>query len=150
MAPLSLAEAIIGKQPGLMILDVRATADKAESRIPGAYPATTPEAAEALLASAPVGATVVLVDEAGALKQVPDGWRRNVQYRFLQDGFLGWELKVLTPVAPGETQDEMEFAARQGQISAYFSGAAVQITEVAAPPPMAGAGGGAKPKKGGC
>ena len=149
MAPLSLAEAIIGKDPALLILDIREDADAAETRIPGSYPATTPEAAEALLATAPVGATVVLVDEHGALKQVPDGWRRNVEYRYLQDGFLGWELKVLTPVGPGDSQAEMEFAARQGQISAYFSGAAVQITEVAAPPPMAG--GAAKPKKaGGC
>lgn len=150
MSPLSLAEALIGKQPGLMILDLRAGAESAGTRIPGSYPATDPQAAEALLATVPEGGTVVLVDESGAVKQVPDGWRRNVRYRYLQDGFLGWELKVLTPVGPGETQKEMEFAARQGQISAYFSGAAVQTTAVAAPPPMAAAGGAAPKKKGGC
>lgn len=150
MAPLSLAEAIIGKRPGLVILDVRARADSAAKRIPGAWPAATPEAAQAALASAPEGATVVLVDEEGALKQVPEGWRRNVTYRYLQDGFLGWELKVLTPSAGGSTQADMEDAARQTQIAAFFSGAKVQTTQVSAPAPMAG-GAGAKPKKkGGC
>jgi hypothetical protein len=93
---------------------------------------------------------VVLVDEDGALKDVPSDWRRNVTYRYLQDGFLGWELKVLTPSAGGSTQEEMEGAARQAQIAAFFSGAQVQTTQVSAPAPMAG-GGGAKPKKkGGC
>lgn len=151
MPPLSLAEAIIGKQPGLVILDVRAQADSAARRIPGAWPAATPEAAVAALAAAPEGATVVLVDEDGALpREVPAGWRRNVTYRYLQDGFLGWEMKVLTPSAGGTTQEEMEQAARQAQIAAFFSGAQVQTTQVAAPAPMAG-GGGAKPKKkGGC
>lgn len=151
MPPLSLAEAIIGKQPGLVILDVRTRADSAARRIPGSWPAATPEAALAALAAAPEGATVVLVDEDGALlKQVPADWRRNVTYRYLQDGFLGWEMKVLTPSAGGTTQEEMELAARQAQIAAFFSGAQVQATQVAAPAPMVG-GGGAKPKKkGGC
>lgn len=150
MAPLSLAEALIAKQPGLLVLDLRSTSEEAETRIPGSYPAPSPEAAQSLLATAPVGATVVLVDEFGALKQVPDGWRRNVRYAYLQDGFLGWELKVLTPMPVGDTQAEMELAARQGQISAFFSGAAVQATAVAAPPPMAAAGGAKPKKKGGC
>jgi uncharacterized membrane protein YedE/YeeE len=150
MAPLSLAEAIIGKSPGLLILDLRDGAEDATKRIPGSYPATTPEAVEGLLATAPVGGTVVLVDDVGARKEVPPSWRRNVEYRFLQDGFLGWELKVLTPSPPGDTQEDREWAARQGQISAYFSGAAVQISDVAAPPPMAGAGGAKPKKKGGC
>jgi len=149
LPPLSLADAIIGRQPGLLILDVRADADSADTRIPGSYPATTPEAAQALLATAPVGATVVLVDDTGARKDVPAAWRRNVTYRYLQDGFLGWELKVLTPALPGDTQDDLAWAARQGQIAAYFSGAAVQ-TNVAAPPPMAAAGGEKPKKKGGC
>ncbi|MHB1193541.1 MAG: YeeE/YedE thiosulfate transporter family protein [Longimicrobiales bacterium] len=150
IAPLSLAEAIIGKQPGLVILDVRAQADSAAKRIPGAWPAATPEAVQAALDAAPEGAMVVLVDEGGALKDVPPDWRRNVTYRYLQDGFLGWELKVLTPSAGGTTQEEMEEAARQTQIAAFFSGAQVQTTQVSAPAPMAG-GGGAKPKKkGGC
>ena len=147
--PLSLAEAIIGREPGLLILDMRADAQSAEKRIPGSYPATTPEAAQALLATASVGSTVVLVDETGALKDVPATWRRNVTYKYLQDGFLGWELRVLTPALPGDTQDDLAWAARQGQIAAFFSGAAVQTT-VAAPPPMAAAGGAPPKKKGGC
>jgi len=150
MAPLSLAEALIARRPGLMVLDVRAGAEGAQTRIPGSYPAPTSEAAQALVATAPEGATVVLVDEFGALKQVPLGWRRNVRYAYLQDGFLGWELRVLTPMPTGDTQAEMELAARQGQISAFFSGAAVQATSVAAPPPMAAAGGAKPKKKGGC
>jgi uncharacterized membrane protein YedE/YeeE len=150
IAPLSLAEAIIGQQPALLILDVRKDAAGAEKRIPGSYAADTPGAAQTLLATAPVGATVVVVDADGALKEVPPGWRRNVSYRYLQDGFLGWELKVLTPALPGDTQADREWAARQGQIAAYFSGAAVQVGDVPAPPPMAGAGGAKPKKKGGC
>lgn len=150
LQPLTLAEAIIGRTPGMLILDLRPDAESADRRIPGSYPAATPEAAQALLATAPVGATVVLVDEAGTTKDVPSTWRRNVTYRYLQDGFLGWELKVLTPAPPGDTQSDRTWAARQGQIAAYFSGTAVQAAEVSAPPPMAGAGGGKPKKKGGC
>jgi len=150
LQPLSLAEAIIARTPGMLILDLRADADSAKTRIPGSYPAATPEAAQALLATAPVGATVVLVDETGTRREVPSSWRRNVDYRYLRDGFLGWELKVLTPALPGDTEEERIQAARQGQIAAYFSGAAVQMTEVAAPPPMAAAGGKKPKKKGGC
>lgn len=150
IAPLSLAEAIIGKQPGLMILDLRPDAADAEKRIPGSYPATTDEDAKALLAAVPVGGRVVLVDDDGAGMPIPSDWRRDVGYSWVQDGFLGWELRVLTPALPGDTQQDREWAARQGQISAYFSGAAVQAVDVAAPPPMAGAGGEKPKKKGGC
>lgn len=150
MAPMVLAEALIARQPGLLVLDVRARADSADTRIPGSYPAAAPATAEALLATVPEGGTVVLVDEDGSAKEVPAGWPRNVHYRYLQDGFLGWELKVLTPSAGGSTLAEMEAAARQAQIAAFFSGAALAAPTVAAPPPMAGGGGGAPRKKGGC
>ena len=150
IAPLALAEAIIGKQPGMLILDLRADAAAAEKRIPGSYPAATGVDAKALLATVPVGGRVVLVDEEGERTQIPTDWRRDVGYSWLQDGFLGWELRVLTPALPGDTQADREWAARQGQISAYFSGAAVQSVDVPAPPPMAGAGGEKPKKKGGC
>jgi uncharacterized membrane protein YedE/YeeE/rhodanese-related sulfurtransferase len=150
VAPMSLAEAIIGRQPGMMILDLRTDAADAEKRIPGSYPATTEGDVKALLAAVPVGGRVVLVDEKGAGRAIPADWRRDVGYTWLQDGFLGWELRVLTPALSGDTQADREWAARQGQISAYFSGAAVQAADVAAPPPMAGAGGPAPKKKGGC
>jgi uncharacterized membrane protein YedE/YeeE len=150
IAPLSLAEAIIAKTPGLMILDLRANAAEADKRIPGSYPASTPEDAKSLLAAAPAGGSVVLVDEEGTARAIPADWRRDVRYEWLQDGFLGWEVRVLTPALPGDTQEGREWAARQGQISAYFSGAAVQAVDVAAPPPMAGAGGEKPKKKGGC
>jgi uncharacterized membrane protein YedE/YeeE len=150
IAPLSLAEAIIAKTPGMMILDLRANAAEADKRIPGSYPASTQEEAKSLLAAAPAGGSVVLVDEEGATRSIPADWRRDVRYEWLQDGFLGWEVRVLTPALPGDTQEDREWAARQGQISAYFSGAAVQAVDVAAPPPMAGAGGEKPKKKGGC
>ncbi len=150
IAPLSLAEAIIGKQPGMLILDLRTDAAGAEKRIPGSYPAATEDDAKALLATVPVGGRVVLVDDQGAGMPIPTDWRRDVGYTWLQDGFLGWELRVLTPALPGDTQEDREWAARQGQIAAYFSGAAVQAVDVAAPPPMAGAGGEKPKKKGGC
>jgi hypothetical protein len=98
-----------------------------------------------------VGSTVVVVDADGTTRTVPSGWRRNVDYAYLQDGFHGWETDVLTPATAGNTESDREWAARQGQIAAYFSGAAVQTVEVAAPPAMAGRAGGEKPKKkGGC
>jgi len=150
IAPLSLAEAIIGRQPGMLILDMRPDAATAESRIPGSYPASNDADARALLATVPVGGRVVLVNAEGRESPIPTDWRRDVGYSWLQDGFLGWELKVLTPALPGDTQADREWAARQGQISAYFSGAAVQAVDVAAPPPMAGAGGEKPKKKGGC
>jgi uncharacterized membrane protein YedE/YeeE len=151
LAPLSLAEAIIEEAPGILIMDTRPDAAKAETRIPGSYPADTPEAVQSLLATAPVGSTVVVVDADGATTTVPAGWRRDVQYAYVRDGFQGWESKVLTPAEPGSTESDREWAARQGQISAYFSGAAVQAIAVSAPPALAAASGGAKPKKkGGC
>ncbi|MCG6955908.1 MAG: YeeE/YedE family protein [Gemmatimonadetes bacterium] len=151
LAPLRLAEAIIDDEPGILILDVRPGAATADKRIPGSYPADTPEAVQSLLATAPVGSTVVVVDADGTTRTVPSGWRRNVDYAYLQGGFQGWETDVLTPATPGSTESDREWAARQGQIAAYFSGAAVQAVEVSAPPALAAASGGQKPKKkGGC
>ena len=149
-APMALAEVIIEKQPNFLILDVRSEDRVGDKRIPGAYPAQTEEAALALLRTAAPGATVVVVDETGAGRDVPPTWPRALKYNYLQDGFLGWELRVLTPMLPGDTQLARIEAARQNQISGYFTGASVQMADVLPPPPMAG-GAGAKPKKaGGC
>jgi hypothetical protein len=150
MTPLTLAEAIISREPGMLILDMRPDADSVEKRIPGSYPATTPEEVTSLVATVPVNGTVVLVNAKGATPEIPPTWRRNVYYRYLQDGWQGWEQRVLTPAAPGKTEADREWAAKQGQIAAYFSGAAVQAPEVAAPPPMASAAGKKPKKKGGC
>jgi uncharacterized membrane protein YedE/YeeE/rhodanese-related sulfurtransferase len=151
MAPLRLAEAIIEREPGLMILDLRADPE-AENGIPGAVAGGDPAALSGLLASMPEGTVVVTYDEGGVLTEAPSEWPRTLEYRVLDGGLSGWKDEVITP-APiwGNSLAEREFVQRQNQISAFFSGAAVQSSSIAAPPPAMPAGGaGKKPKSGGC
>lgn len=149
IAPLDLAERIIARDPSLMIVDLRI--DTSGDRIPGAYPVDVSGAA-ALLGGAPAGTRVVVVDEAGRFAQVPDEWPRRLSYAVLDGGFLGWEFQVLTPALPGDGRiAEREWAARQNQLSAYFTGAAVEGGAAPPPPPMpAGGPSGKKKKAGGC
>jgi rhodanese-related sulfurtransferase len=151
MAPLSLAEAIIEREPGLMILDLREDLES-EKGIPGAVVVGDSSTLIGLLAGVPTGTIVVAYDERGELKEAPAEWPRTLDYRFLEGGLSGWKNEVITP-APlwGNSLAEREFVQRQNQISAFFSGAAVQSSSVAAPPPMMPTGGGGKkPKAGGC
>lgn len=151
LAPLSLAEDIIERQPGIVILDLRADLET-ERGVPGAVAGTDPSAVLALLQGTPNGTVVVTYDELGALTQAPADWPRNLEYRFLEGGLVGWQTEVLAPAEIwGSSLAERERVQRQNQISAFFSGAAVQGSVVAAPPPMMPAGGaGQKPKAGGC
>jgi uncharacterized membrane protein YedE/YeeE/rhodanese-related sulfurtransferase len=149
VAPLSLAQSLIEREPGILILDLRADPE-AEKGIPGAVP-TDGEAAVDLLRSTPTRTTVVVYDESGEMTEAPTSWPRTLEYQFLAGGLSGWKLEVLTPVEPsGTTLLEREQALRQNQISAFFSGAAVQSTSVAAPPPAMSAGAPPKKKAGGC
>jgi rhodanese-related sulfurtransferase/uncharacterized membrane protein YedE/YeeE len=151
MAPLSLAEDLIERAPGVLILDLRSDTEAAKG-IPGAVSAQDPEAALAVLTSAPEGTVVVVYDDAGAITEAPAGWPVALEYHYLKGGLEGWIAEVMTPAELwGNSLAERERVQRQNQISAYFSGAAVQSSGVAAPPPMMPAGGaGKKPKSGGC
>ncbi len=151
MAPLSLAESLIERQAGILILDLRADPE-AERGIPGAVAGTDPVAVEALLSGMPEGTTVVVFDESGTITHAPPDWPGSLEYRFLEGGLFGWQEEVLTPLELwGSSLAERERVQRQNQISAFFSGAAVQNSSVAAPPAMMPAGGGGKkPKAGGC
>jgi len=151
MAPLSLAEDIIERQPGLVILDLRAD-PAAENGVPGAIAGSDPEAVMGLLAGSPEGTVVVVYDEAGAVRETPAGWPENRDYRYIEGGLEGWNAGVLTPMELwGNSMAERERVQRQNQISAFFSGAAVQSSAVAAPPPAMPSGNtGKKPKSGGC
>ena len=151
MDPLSLAEDIIERRPGLLILDMRVDME-AEKGVPGAVAGNDPSAALALLASAPEGTVVVTYDESGVVTQAPADWPENLEYHFLEAGLVGWQDKVLTAADLwGNSLAERERVQRQNQISAFFSGAAVQNSSVSAPPPvMPAGGGGKKPKAGGC
>ena len=151
MAPLSLAESIIEREPGILILDLRAQPE-AERGVPGAVAGTDATAVLELLRTTPEGTLVVTYDESGAVTQAPAGWPRTVEYRFLEGGLAGWQEEVLAPAELwGNSLVERERVHRQNQIAAFFSGAAVQSSAVAAPPPMMPAGGGGKkPKSGGC
>ena len=150
LAPLALAEEIIDGTPGLLILDLRPESD-GQGRIPGSYPAADPEAAASLLATAARGTTVVLVVEGGTVPEIPADWPRTVDYATLENGFMGWSAQVLTPVEPGTTQEARAWASRQNQISAFFTGAAVQQSAAPPPPPaMSGGRSGNKPRGGGC
>ncbi len=151
LAPLSLAEDIIERQPGILILDLRADPE-AEKGIPGAVAGMDPAAVQSLLIGTPAGTVVVIYDESGSLTEASADWPRRLEYRFLEGGLAGWRDEVLTPAELwGNSLAERERVQRQNQISAFFSGAAVQNSGVAAPPPMMPAGGaGKKPKAGGC
>ena len=149
VAPLSLAQSLIEREPGILILDLR-TDPEEEKGIPGALPADEIAAVD-LLRNTPGKTTVVVYDETGAITEAPSTWPRTLEYRFVEGGLSGWKLEVLTPVeASGATLAEREWVVRQNQISAFFSGAAVQATSVAAPPPAMSAGPAPKKKAGGC
>jgi uncharacterized membrane protein YedE/YeeE/rhodanese-related sulfurtransferase len=151
LAPLSLAESIIEREPGLLILDIR-TDPGAVKGIPGAVPVGRGEEAVQTLTLAPPNTLVVVYDEAGRVSEAPETWPRTLEYRVLEGGLEGWEAQVLTPAdAAGVTLEQRDTILRQNQISAFFSGAAVKTTSVAAPPPAMQAAGAPKKKKaGGC
>jgi uncharacterized membrane protein YedE/YeeE/rhodanese-related sulfurtransferase len=150
-APLALAEDIIERQPGILILDMREETGEGAG-IPGAVAGNDPAATLQLLENTPEGTVVVMVDERGARKEGAAGWPAALEYRYLEGGFEGWKTEVLTPAELwGNSLEERERVQRQNQISAFFSGAAVQSSSVGAPPPMMpAAGAGKKPKAGGC
>ena len=152
--PLQLAELIIAGDPDLKILDFRTIAgeDGAES-IPGACGCGTDiEKATETVTSVPPGTAIVIYDESGIWTEVPGTWPVNVEYRFVRGGYAAWASDVRTAAEPtGHTLAERARIERQNQISAYFTGAAVQTTSTSAPPPAMPMGGGAKKKKaGGC
>ncbi|MFO8174222.1 MAG: YeeE/YedE thiosulfate transporter family protein [Longimicrobiales bacterium] len=151
MTPRHLAEVLIERRPGIMILDLRADPEGAEG-IPGAVPSSGAEDAGEVLKGAPPATTVVVYDEAGGITIAPAHWPRTLEYRFLDGGFSAWEAQVLTPWTPsGSSLEEREMILKQNQIAAFFSGAAVQASSVAAPPPAMPAGGvPPKKKSGGC
>ena len=151
LAPLSLAEDIIERRPGMLILDLRVDLD-AEKGVPGAVAGSDPAVVLALLSGAPEGTVVVVYDETGTLTEGPADWPKSLKYHFLEGGLSGWQADVLAPADLwGNSLAERERVQRQNQISAFFSGAAVQNSSMAAPPPaMPAAGGGKKPKAGGC
>lgn len=151
ITPMSLAEALIQREPGIMILDLRADPEAVKG-IPGAVKSDGVEAAAEVLRTAPPQTTVVVYDESGRMTHTPSDWPRTLEYRFLDGGYLGWEAQVLTPWTPsGTSVEEREMILKQNQIAAFFSGAAVQTSSVAAPPPAMPSGK-APPKKksGGC
>jgi uncharacterized membrane protein YedE/YeeE/rhodanese-related sulfurtransferase len=150
LAPLRLAQSLIERDPGILILDLRAD-PQADDGIPGSVPATDGKAARDLLRGTPPETMVVVYDEAGGVTMAPAEWPQTLDYWFLDGGLSGWRDEVLTPAsADGAALDERERVQRQNQISAFFSGAAVQASSVAAPPPAMSAGPAPKKKAGGC
>jgi hypothetical protein len=150
LAPLTLAESIIEREPGLMILDLRSDPESGMG-IPGAVVARDEAEALTALSLAPAQTTVVVYDDLGALHTAPGTWPRNLDYLALEGGFEGWTSQVLTPFeSAGGTLDERAEILRRNQIAAFFSGAAVQSTPVAAPPPAMQGGAAPKKKSGGC
>ena len=94
----------------------------------------------------------MIYDDIGIWNEIPGSWPETVEYSFLRGGYASWETDVRTVADPvGQTLAERERIERQNQISAYFTGAAVQTTNTSAPPPVMPMGGGAiKKKAGGC
>ena len=152
MEPLVLAEEIIKGNPDLLVLDLRIQVEELEARVPGAYPTAPDSSALGLLATAGPNTTVVVYDESGVFTHAPANWPHELKYYYLRGGFSRWDHDVLTPLEmEGFHLDRREFVQRQNQISAFFSGAAVQSAPAAAPPPAMSTGGAKKKKKaGGC
>ena len=154
LEPIELAELIIAGDPDLKILDFRTIAgeDWAES-IPGACGCGTDiEKATETANSVPPGTKIVIYDDVGIWNEIPGTWPETIEYRYLRGGYAAWASDVRTAAQPtGHTLAERERIERQNQISAYFTGAAVQTSTATAPPPVMPMGGGAKKKKaGGC
>jgi len=151
ITPLALAEALVRRDPGLLVLDVRTVRPLDGIGIPGAVLTDMSAAGELIRATgAPV--RIVYVDATGAITDVPAGWPRGRSYEVLKGGYAAWEAEVLTPaVAADASLTERERVARQHQLAAFFSGAAVQSAPAAAPPPVMPAAGGTRKKRvGGC
>ncbi|HSM05891.1 MAG TPA: YeeE/YedE thiosulfate transporter family protein [Longimicrobiales bacterium] len=148
--PLTLAEDVIAGDADLMILDLRD--GEPDAYLPGAYPAADPEMALQLLRSAPDGMRVVVFDARGTLERLPPEWPARLRYEALEGGFFGWEFQVLTPAPDASIRlTDRDWTERQRQISAYFTGAAVESSGGMAPPPaILGGNAGKKPKGGGC
>jgi hypothetical protein len=147
VAGLVLAERLIARDPNLIILDLRPAPDPT---IPGAHPAALDGPADPMLAGAGPATDVVLVTETGVPEPIPAHWPA-LRYRLLEGGWEGWVADVLTPAttatADGAAMDRVR---RQNAVSAFFSGAAMQVPVVAAPPPITGGAGRTRPARGGC
>jgi uncharacterized membrane protein YedE/YeeE len=151
ITPLAFADDLVRREPGLLVLDLRATRPEDDVGIPGAM-ATDTAAAATLLAATSPQTRIVMVDEHGTRTTVPANWPADRRYAVLVGGYAGWQADVLTPATPADASlEEQQRVARQNQLAAFFSGAAVQASSVSAPPPVMPAGGGAKKKRaGGC
>ena len=151
ISPLAFAEELVDRAPGLVVLDLRTARPDDDVGIPGAVQTDTVAAAELLAATSP-RMRIVLVDDAGARTSAPTNWPSDRAYAVLAGGYAAWEAEVLTPAEPADASIEEQIrVARQHQLAAFFSGAAVQASSVSAPPPVMPAGGGAKKKRaGGC
>lgn len=150
MAPMTLAERIIARDPLLVILDVRGA--PAGPTIPGTVAAATDSAARAVLSGLAPGATVVVYDSAGTLRDRPGAWPGELTYLYVSGGYAGWHHEVLVPAVPASPSlAERDRVQHQNQLAAFFSGAAVQAA-TAPPPAPTGGGSPAKKKKpgGGC
>jgi hypothetical protein len=147
VAPLAVAEAIIARDPTLVVFDLRA--DRSARGIPGARTLDDNTAA-ATLADVPAGTRVIVFDDSGSARETRPDWPAGLSYAYVRGGLAGWQADVLTPVAPGFDLASRAAAERQRMVGAYFSGAGA----VAAPPPPAAGGarpgGGGKKRTGGC
>jgi rhodanese-related sulfurtransferase len=147
--PVALAEALVARDPDLMVLDLRTLREGAG--IPGAFAVTDSSAVELLAGAAP-GSRVVVYDETGARDTAPAEWPRRLTYQVLRGGLAAWRAEVLE--APPESSFDVvarEQAERRRQLAAYFSGAGLTTAAPPAPPPAAAGGAPAgKKRSGGC
>jgi len=150
IVPLELAQDIIAGDPNLVILDLRSSTDSTAG-LPGAIRVESDSVAQQHLSVAGGAAKVMVYDDAGSLQVTPPGWPPDLDYRYLVGGLQAWKTDVMTPAEPtGYGTAEREFIAWQNQIAAFFSGAAVRPSAVAAPPIVAGGPAKKKKKSMGC
>jgi hypothetical protein len=146
--PLELAEAIIARDPLLLVLDMRA--DTLGRPIPGAVRVPDTSAARVIAATGRA-VRVAVYDDTGSLSVVPAGWPAGFEYRHLRGGLAAWSSEVLAgPEATATDAESRAALERRRQIAAYFSGAGVSAPAAPPPPVAPAAGGGGKKRAGGC
>ncbi|MDP2361064.1 MAG: YeeE/YedE thiosulfate transporter family protein [bacterium] len=149
MAASDLAELLIQREAGWLLLDLRHSAG-AEAAIPGALAVADPALPPPQVGEAPTGTRVLLIGEVGEEAAVPEAWPRTLDYYWLDGGMEAWRREVQeprpTPAADASTS-ERERALRRAQIAAWFSGS--EAAPVAAAPPAAGSGTARRKKAGG-
>ncbi len=134
IAPLALAQALVERPAGLLVLDLRSAKECAAKRLPNAT-CLPDNDREASFLSALAGTRALVVYGDGATGPLPGGVREyKGEVLALEGGYRAFARDVLAPPEPPAVATPEELAAyrTRAALSAYFTGTAAK-----APPPSA-------------